>query len=75
MISKSYPYLSIAKKHGVDYALVLDVADFVTRRSGNVEQALCVSGIIAYYGKEFERDIAEAADYFRGVRSGVIPFQ
>lgn len=74
-VSKSYPYMSIAKKYNAPYALVLEVADWLTHRRGNHDQVLASLAICANYGPEFEKDMTGAADYFMAVRSGVIPFQ
>lgn len=35
--TKSYPYLAIARRFGVDYGLVLSFADWLSERHDNVE--------------------------------------
>lgn len=70
MISKSYPYLSIAKKHGCSYGMVLAYAEQARNWPDQfVQKYKC--GI----NDEFIEDIADAARHFLGVRSGVIAFE
>ncbi len=70
-ISKSYPYLSIAKKHGVDYSTVLALADFATHGRGAGFYECDDSHLITDAVLE---DINDAARYFKGIRDGRIPF-
>lgn len=63
-ISTSYPYLSIAKKHGVDYGDVLAIADSLNRSRTH--------DTIVY--SEFHADLIEAHNHFIGIREGRIPF-
>lgn len=66
MISKSYPYLSIAKKYGLEYGDVLKIAHAATY-GGWVP---IISGAPA----SFYYDVEIAAGHFRNVRSGIEPF-
>lgn len=73
MISKSYPYLSIAKKHNLPYEKVLAVAHAATYRT-TIPECMRFSDGITFSGAVIA-DINKAVDYFLSVRSGVTPFQ
>lgn len=72
MISNSYPYLSISKKHDVDYGRVLAAAHVLTHGSQDAVRDLLnatsdsETGILV--------DIQEAVLHYKGIQSGVIPF-
>lgn len=68
MISKSYPYLSIAKKHAIDYSVVLAVADLAVHGRGDL------FGEVRTVDQGVLDDVNKAAQYFRDVQAGIEPF-
>lgn len=68
MISKSYPYLSIAKKYGVPYEDVLNAADYFTHGVNRNTRPILLDG-------EVIGEILDAGKHFYDVQRGVAPFQ
>ena len=73
MISKSYPYLSIAKKYGLDYGLVLRAAAFLSGKYRYMEIPLTEEDT-QMFSKESIEDITDASTYFRDVQDGRVTF-
>lgn len=73
-ISKSYPYLDIAKQYGYPYETILAIADFI--RTGNntswATEALLLNRI--ELDDVVVREIKEAGHYFSMVQRGIEPF-
>jgi len=68
MISKSYPYLSIAKKYNIPYEQVLRCADFLTH---NVPPGPHGGWLM---GLEASKDAVDAMSYYKNIQTGVEPF-
>lgn len=69
-VSKSYPFLSIAKKCDLDYGLVLNIAHDMKHKISFRD----VADRYHHVGGDVFLDVQEALLYFSGVKSGVIPF-
>lgn len=78
-ISKSYPYLCIAKKYDADYGDVLLAAQRVTRGFASQwqdaprdDEAHAVMRLVDFHPREaeIERDVMEAAERFIRIRNG-----
>lgn len=67
MISKSYPYLSIAKKYDVDYGRVLAIADYLTHGRG-------LAPALGEIPQSLRYAIEDAVYYFDDIRRGRTPF-
>lgn len=72
MISKSYPYISIAKKHNKDYGRILEAAHILTH--GSQEDVHSLLNAAKYDETGVLVEIQEAVMYFKGIQSGSIPF-
>lgn len=73
MISKTFPYLSIAKKYDIDYSKVLAAAHVLTHGTHERVMALLTTASSSPDTAVLV-DIQEAVMHFKGVQSGVIPF-
>lgn len=67
MISKSYPFLDIARQYNIDYGVVLKISELYkggqnifSEASDNEKAAL--------------QDIANASDEFMAIQDGILPF-
>ena len=72
-ISKTFPYLSIAKKHDVDYGKVLGVAHILTHGTERQMMDLLMTSSSSPDTAVLV-DVQEAVMHFRGIQGGVIPF-
>jgi hypothetical protein len=68
LISKSYPYVDIARRYDLNYSDVLAVAHYLTHGGPMPTKA-----VEAIPGRA-HGDIVAARDYFRAVQDGSVPF-
>lgn len=77
-ISRSYPYLGIAKKYGIEYSTALVFGDFATRNNRDSNQSVwhlmenipTRDQFVAYEYDQFLVDVNDAARYYRDIQSG-----
>ena len=75
MISESYPYLSIAKKHRIPYELVLHMAEqFRGLGASKYFQLGDMRAMADPKDVPMYDDFEYAMSHFDGIRAGVLPF-